>query len=98
MSGIGWALAETAWATDDDDLRSLAGEALRYERSFFSPVLSAWPDLRGVSRTADPAPASWTNAWCHGAIGIGAVRLRIYEATGDLSALADASAAVQAAR
>jgi lantibiotic modifying enzyme len=98
MSGIGWALAETAWATDDNDLRVLASEAFRYERSFFSPVRGAWPDLRGVAESDDAALTSWTSAWCHGAIGIGAVRLRVYEATGDLSALADASAALQTAR
>jgi lantibiotic modifying enzyme len=37
-------------------------------------------------------------AWCHGALGIGAVRLRLYEASGDMTALAEASAAIQAAR
>ncbi len=98
MSGVGWALAETAWATNDDDLRALAWEAFRYERSFFSPVRGAWPDLRGVAETGDATQSSWTAAWCHGAFGIGAVRLRVYEASGDLSALADASAALQAAR
>jgi len=37
-------------------------------------------------------------AWCHGALGIGAVRLRFYEATRDTTALAEASAAIQAGR
>lgn len=98
MAGIGWALAETAWATNDDALLALALETFRYERGFFSPVRCAWPDLRGATETIDGALTSWTSAWCHGAIGIGAVRLRVYEATGDVSALADASAALQAAR
>lgn len=91
-SGIGWALAETAWVTRDARLMEVADEAFRYEGSWFSRERCAWPDLRQAETPA------WTTAWCHGALGIGAVRLRLFEVTAKDSALADASAAIQAAR
>jgi lantibiotic biosynthesis protein len=91
-SGVAWALAETAWATGEADLLEVARAAFRYEAAWFSQQHCAWPDLRQGQGT------SWTTAWCHGALGIGAVRLRFFEATGEESALAEASAAIQAAR
>jgi lantibiotic modifying enzyme len=91
-SGIGWALAETAWETGDTSLMALAEEAFRYERSWFSREQCAWPDLR------QPDAQVYTTAWCHGGLGIGAVRLRIFEAMGADWALAEASAAIEAAR
>jgi lantibiotic modifying enzyme len=100
MSGIGWALAEAAWAGGAPELLALAQEAFRYEHGWFSAERCAWPDLRQPSELAQQEGAwpGWTVAWCHGALGIGATRLRLYEATGDTAALADASAALQAAR
>ena len=100
MSGVGWALAEMAWTTGEPHYLSAAHEAFRYERSWFSPERCAWPDLRQPKpqSIADGTWPGWMTAWCHGALGIGAVRLRMYEASGDLTALAEASAAIQAAR
>jgi lantibiotic modifying enzyme len=100
MSGIGWALAETAWATGDRRFLACATEAFHYERSWFSPERCAWPDLREPNERALGAGEwpGWMAAWCHGALGIGAVRLRLYEVTKDMTALAEASAAIQAAR
>jgi lantibiotic modifying enzyme len=100
MSGIGWALAEAAWAGIDPEFLDLAQEAFRYERGWYSAERCAWPDLRQASERAQREGTwpGWTVAWCHGALGIGATRLRLYEATGDTAALADASAAIQAAR
>lgn len=100
MSGIGWALAEMGWATGDQRYLTAAGETFLYERSWYSPQRCAWPDLRNSKKqpAADGAWPGWMTAWCHGALGIGAVRLRLYEATGDTTALAEASAAIQAAR
>jgi len=99
-SGSAWALAETAWATGDRHLLGVAREALRYERGWFSSERCAWPDLRlaaAESAGAENWPG-WTTAWCHGAIGIGAVRLRLFEIGHEMNALAEASAAIQAAR
>jgi len=97
-SGIVWALAETAWAHKKRALPAVAEDGLRYERSWFSPEQCNWPDFR----TAEPGPPTpglaWTTAWCHGALGIGAVRWRIYEKTKAPGALAEATAAIQAGR
>lgn len=100
MSGVGWALAEMAWATGEQGYLAAAREAFRYERSWFSPQWCAWPDLRNPKEQsiAEGTWPGWMTAWCHGALGIGAVRLRLYEASGDMTALAEASAAIQAAQ
>jgi lantibiotic biosynthesis protein len=99
-SGVAWALAETAWVTETPALLGMCNEALRYERGWFSPERCAWADLREPPSTSveDGRWPAWTTAWCHGALGIGALRLRLYEATRDLTALAEATAAIQAAR
>jgi class II lanthipeptide synthase len=98
-SGVAWALAELTWATEDERWRPMLDEALRYERGWYSADRCAWPDLRQQpSAAGDEEVEAWTDAWCHGAFGIGALRWRLYEATRDLTALADATAAVQAAR
>ena len=91
-TGIGLALAETAWVTGDAPLLDAAHAAFTYERGHFARERSAWPDLR------KPESPGWTTAWCHGALGIGAVRLRLHEATGEDWALAEASAALLAGR
>lgn len=102
-SGIAWALCEARWAVGDPPPSredETAEEALAYERAWFSPEHCAWPDLRQPSQAAldDGRWPAWMSAWCHGAIGIGAVRWRIYEETRDVAALAEAGAAIQAAR
>jgi lantibiotic biosynthesis protein len=98
-SGIGWALAEAARTTGEERFQSAASEAFLYERSWFSPERCAWPDLRKPSTSGEaPHWPGWTTAWCHGALGIGAVRLRMYELSQDLTALAEAGAAIHAAR
>jgi lantibiotic modifying enzyme len=98
-SGIAWALAELAWSAGGLRYQAVIEEALRYERGWFSAERCAWADLRQPSAVPDDESwPAWTTAWCHGAIGIGALRLRIYEATQDLTALSEATAAIQAAR
>jgi lantibiotic modifying enzyme len=89
-----------AWAVGEQRYLTAAHEAFRYERSWYSPERCAWPDLREPKKQsmADGAWPGWMTAWCHGALGIGAVRLRLYEASRDMTALAEASAAIQAAR
>lgn len=101
-SGIGWALAEVGSLTKDAKFLSIADEAFRYERSCFSRERCAWPDLREESGHTTVANSenstAWTSAWCHGALGIGAVRLRLYELLSDVRYLGEASAAIQTAR
>ena len=98
-SGVAWALAELAWTTRSRAMLAVAEDALRYERTWFSAARCAWADLRTPAPALEPAEwPAWTTAWCHGALGIGAVRLRFYEATGDITALAEATAAIEAAR
>jgi len=73
-SGIAWALAEAAWAYPEiaAPALTLCGRALRWEAAWFDPMRSAWPDLRTV-------PPGYPALWCHGAAGIGAVRLRLLQ-------------------
>ncbi|BCS35111.1 hypothetical protein TBR22_A43370 [Luteitalea sp. TBR-22] len=98
-SGAAWALAEAGRMTGVEAWQPLVSEALRYEAGWYSPDRLAWADLREPpSGGADASWPGWMAAWCHGAFGIGAVRWRLYEVSGDLSALADASRAVEAAR
>jgi len=78
-AGIAWALARLAAATGDERFRQAAAEAIRYERSLFSPAAGNWRDLRNIVRAADvPKDGDFfMNAWCHGAPGIGLGRLLI---------------------
>jgi lantibiotic biosynthesis protein len=101
-SGVGWALLELFEATKEAAYRDAAAEAFRYERTWFSHEQCAWADLRGEDDSSASAGGghspAWMTAWCHGAIGIGMARLRWYELTGDRSALADASVAIESTR
>jgi lantibiotic modifying enzyme len=97
-SGIVWALAETAWAHKKRVLPAVVEDGLRYERSWFSPEQCNWPDFRAAEPGQATPGLAWTTAWCHGALGIGAVRWRIYEKTKAPGALAEATAAIQAGR
>ena len=80
-AGIAWALARLARTSGDERFRKTAEEALKYERSWFSPERGSWPDLR-QSRETDAGHA-FPHAWCHGAPGIGLGRV------GSLSYLED---------
>jgi lantibiotic modifying enzyme len=73
-SGIAWALAEAAWAYPEiaAPALTLCGRGLRWEAAWFDPMRSAWPDLR-------TNPPGYPAMWCHGAAGIGAVRLRLLQ-------------------
>jgi hypothetical protein len=98
-SGVALALAEAAAQQTalTADARSLVGAALSWERAWFDPIRGGWPDLRGES-------ISYPAWWCHGAAGIGLVRLRLLalqRAGLDLglsepSLLAEAGAAIRA--
>lgn len=99
-SGIGLALTEGGVQLAQSEFLAAAREAFRYEQSWFSSERCAWADLREGSQENEIKGEwpSWTNAWCHGALGIGLARLRWYAFSRDDWALAQASAAIQAAR
>jgi len=100
-SGGALALMELGHKLDRADYLEAAGEAMRYEWSWFNPAVSNWPDNRGPDeeppQNSDSSEFSYPVFWCHGAAGIGLVRLRYYQLTGDTTALAEATAAVHAA-
>jgi lantibiotic modifying enzyme len=79
-----------------DTLRAVTAQGIAYERGLFDHERTAWPDLRGTAE--GDMPRGWMAAWCHGAIGIGLSRLRLFRLLGDASLLMDASAALQAGR
>lgn len=81
-SGIALALAEVGAATGRSDLLDVARAGFSYERALFDPKEKNWPDLRALTRSAAVGP-SFMTAWCHGAGGIAAARLRAYEILGD---------------
>ena len=78
-AGIAWALLDLAALTGEKRFRTVALEALAYERYLFLPKVGNWPDLRNF---ANKVWAGKNNqhicmtAWCHGAPGIGLARLR----------------------
>lgn len=73
VSGIAWALFLLEEVSQEADWNALAMEALRYEKAWFSVANATWADLRG-DPNADGWPGNMT-AWCHGGIGIAALRL-----------------------
>jgi len=87
-SGIAWALLELYNATREDQFRTAALEAFRYERSCFNPMEHNWPDFR----TEDPG---FPVFWCHGAAGIGFARLRAWQILGDEQLLDEARTALE---
>lgn len=93
-SGIAWALLELHAATGEAAYQHGASEAIRYERGWFDRLTCNWPDLRGWPADAE----SHSVFWCHGAIGIGLARLSEHRRSGSDRALAEAAAAIQAAR
>jgi lantibiotic modifying enzyme len=94
-SGIGWALCEAGTYLGDDRLHEVGSAALRYEASRFDRSRGSWPDLRGTGTGQAPG---WMDAWCHGAIGIGAVRWWLWGTLREPRLLAQAMAAMEATR
>lgn len=82
-SGFAWALTELSLATGDDRFAKVAADAAAYERAWFQREQGNWPDLREYTRDklARGELPSFPVFWCHGAIGIGLVRLRQFEIT-----------------
>jgi type 2 lantibiotic biosynthesis protein LanM len=75
-AGFAYALASLSAATEREDFAKAAAECLAFENSSYDAERSNWPDLRN---TAEPA---WPYQWCHGAVGIGLVRIAMMKRGG----------------
>jgi type 2 lantibiotic biosynthesis protein LanM len=100
-AGIAWALLELAGVTGEERFRSTALAAIEYERSLFSLAEGNWPDLRELevsdAAAADNRSARFSMlAWCHGAPGIGLVRLLCLRHLGDLQVRVEINVALAA--
>jgi type 2 lantibiotic biosynthesis protein LanM len=71
-AGIAFSLLQLAEVSGDERFKTVALQALTYERSLFLPNLQNWPDLRDGTTTG---PDEHLITWCHGAPGIGLARL-----------------------
>jgi type 2 lantibiotic biosynthesis protein LanM len=78
-AGIAWALLQLSSVNNQERYRSVALDALSYERSLFSARARNWPDLRDPKLSGRPSSdreEKFMIAWCHGASGIGLARLK----------------------
>jgi hypothetical protein len=113
-SGCGLAFLEAGRYFGDDALLAVAREAFAYEAARFDANTGNWPDYRRSAYTEEERereqaalaagrldyfrqPADM-NAWCHGALGIGLVRLRAAELLPGEGYGAEAEAALRKTR
>jgi type 2 lantibiotic biosynthesis protein LanM len=78
VAGIACALLRLAARTGCQQYKTTALEAIKYERSLYSPEVRGWRDLRKFpsSFSIPESDAKYSGAaWCHGAPGIGLGRL-----------------------
>jgi type 2 lantibiotic biosynthesis protein LanM len=68
-AGIAYAFTRSAHRLGDAEASSAGERALRWETSQLDPEVGNWRDLRREG------PDAFTDAWCHGATGIGLARL-----------------------
>ena len=73
-AGNAYALLALHALAPDSALRDAAAGAIAYETSTFSAEHGNWPDLRSFG--SGPREPGFSNAWCHGAVGI--VRARLF--------------------
>src|SRR5262249_48856943 len=97
-SGFAWALFRLSRLTGDVAYRNAALEALAYERSQYRPQSRNWPDCRDESGVVTPdggTKVTCMTAWCHGAPGIGLMRLHCLPELDADMASADIQAALE---
>jgi type 2 lantibiotic biosynthesis protein LanM len=91
--GMAFALL-TAWGlTEDARFERTARAAMAYERGTFSNETRNWPDLRPATSQRE---RSCMTAWCHGAPGIGLMRLAGLRHADDSNIRDDVARAVHA--
>lgn len=76
-AGIAYALLRLYVVSGENEFLECARRAIHFESRVYCQVQRNWPDLRG---RCDENVASFKNAWCHGAAGIGLSRLGGIEA------------------
>ena len=92
-SGIAYALFRLFVHTQDERFLEASREAIRYEASIFRSDRGLWPDLR-----MPEGEEGLTDAWCHGAAGIGLARLGALNAMDREALHADIETAVRIVR
>jgi lantibiotic modifying enzyme len=97
-AGVALALLDLSAVTSNTAFRHAADEAIRYERSCFSPQLRNWPDFRRMPEQNDNDPFAYGYAWCHGAPGIGMSRLQAYRLTKQEDIRQEAAVALESTR
>lgn len=99
-AGVGWALLELWNVIGEEWLRELADAAFHYEQHLFDERRGNWPDLRYYTswKATELLAPGFQTVWCHGAGGIGLVRLRCYELTGEAVLRCDATRAATAVK
>lgn len=97
-AGIVWALTELHRRTGRADFLEAAKEGIRYEQSWYQPMIENWPDFRGTPVAGADGSSTYncSLAWCHGAPGIALGRLRVYQIGRDPEMKAQAEAAIRA--
>ena len=95
-SGFAWALSFLTQVSGEERFLRMAHSALRYERSLYHPGQRNWLDLRTERGATGDGPLPV--AWCHGAPGIGIVRVLCSEMLQDAVTEADLEVALQTTR
>ena len=93
-SGIALALLAAGRLMNHSPFVDAAMRALCYERSCFDPTRTNWPDYRILPGRDRDGPLAWMWAWCHGAPGIGFVRLDALGSSDDPELVRDLTAAL----
>lgn len=87
-SGIAYALARLATATDERRYAEAAREALDFEAGLYEPTRNNW--------ARSPRKHRYQDMWCHGRTGMALARIGIAERFDDEQLLADANEALSA--
>jgi lantibiotic biosynthesis protein len=95
-AGIIHALSEVYAVSRDSKYLEAIERGISYENSYYSEKYNNWKDLRSLHQPhsrVSTGDGYNTNAWCHGAAGIGLSRLRTYQLTNQDFILDDISKA-----
>jgi len=94
-AGIAMALLKLYELYGENRFLQAALDAIGYENSLYAPQFQNWPDLRNVTdEDFRIRKFKYSNAWCHGAPGIGLSRLYFYRVLDSQFFLDDLKAAV----